>query len=154
MYSYLNLFGKTSTIVQLRSRSFGFERCAVAAILPNRTKTLDPAITVHSKSLLDLWQLDTDEEISPYVMDSWKFSARRRRLLGQFYFLDNDTWTSAEFPCPPGTFFTFEVACSKTVSGCHVDFWQDRESPNGMKNDKVLGSYLIFLMFFFFFFFL
>lgn len=131
---------KTTTVIQFRSLDFGFERCALEAMLPTRTKTLDPGVIVQSGSndSIEIWELNSVGEISLYAPNSWKFAPPRRRVFEQSFFKNNETWTSQEFDCPSGSFFTFEVACSQKTPKCHVEFWQDRESPNGMNKSHFI----------------
>ncbi|TFK23512.1 hypothetical protein FA15DRAFT_462935 [Coprinopsis marcescibilis] len=121
---------EASTIVQFKTLDYGMERCILHATFPNRTKELNPAIEVAPFSTINVWRLDRDHEISPRNPDSWKYAPNRKSLLALFDFPSSGTWSSKEFNCDSLSFVTLEFACAS--SNCHVEFWQDRISPNGI----------------------
>ncbi|RXW12898.1 hypothetical protein EST38_g12955 [Candolleomyces aberdarensis] len=121
-----------STIVQLKSLDWGMERCVLNAVLPTKTKELDPAIHMNGTNVLDIWALDFDEEISFHDPRTWSKAPKRRSHFAQFVFPLSTVWSSAEFRCPSLTWNTFEFACAPMTAACQVEFWQDRASLNGI----------------------
>ncbi|EAU82126.1 hypothetical protein CC1G_09585 [Coprinopsis cinerea okayama7 len=122
-----------STVVQFKNLDYGMERCVLHAVLPNKTASLDPAIQLKPSSIIDVWRLDQDTEISPQSPETWALAPRRRALLERFEFpSENGEWRSKEFHCPSLTFTILEFACASVSPDCHVEFWQDRMSANGV----------------------
>jgi len=123
----------TSSIVQFRVADSGMEKCVLNAVLPKPTKWLDPAIHVQNSSVIDIWMVESSTEITPYVSTSWTYAPERRNRFSTWVVFDSDSeWSSHSFWCKSQTFVTFELACSEATPNCHVEFWQDREGPNGV----------------------
>ncbi|KAF4615759.1 hypothetical protein D9613_012366 [Agrocybe pediades] len=127
---YFCVSNNLSTVVQLRAIDFGFNSCVLSAAIPHTTRTLNTSAVVKGNSIINVWELNTTEELSPHGT-FWRTAPPRRRLFAQFTFDEQRTWSSRSFPCASGSFHTYEFACNKHDPGCHVEFWQDREAQGG-----------------------
>lgn len=134
-----------TTIVQFRTLDYGMERCTLHASLPDKTDALDPAATIVHPSTLDIWRLNIDYEITRHRPESWKFAPLRKSLFGTFEFPQGEDWASDDFHCRSLSYTTLEFTCSTKTPDCHVDFWQDRASANGIyirQHDSIRGALL------------
>lgn len=94
---------------------------------PSRETRIVPT----SNAIVEVWELDTDGEISRFVKSSWTSAPPRRRLHGIVSLHDNATASLSEFVCSSGGFSTFELSCSMHQKDCSVDFWQIKELSPG-----------------------
>ncbi|KAL6299315.1 hypothetical protein BKA93DRAFT_829974 [Sparassis latifolia] len=122
---HITVSHETSTILQFRNLDYAMERCVLTLTLPLKTDVLDPAISIHDPSILDVWVLNASLELSPHITGTWKHAPARRSLLATFAVSLDNLSLSGEFHCPSEEFTTLELACSSTVSACRVDFWQN-----------------------------
>ncbi|TFK40270.1 hypothetical protein BDQ12DRAFT_734275 [Crucibulum laeve] len=121
---------ETSTVVQLRHIDYGMEHCILNVSVPKPAKNRDPAIRMTLPSVVDIWGLDTELELSPHIL--WDYAPPRRTLLGSLTVSLDKEASLPEFFCRSGEFSTLEFACPPASSeNCYVDFWQNKESPYG-----------------------
>ncbi|KAF9467900.1 hypothetical protein BDZ94DRAFT_1305076 [Collybia nuda] len=132
---------ETSTIAQFRHLDYGMERCQLVIKIPKPTDILDPAIQLPGPSVIDIWTLDSPDELSPYTI--WDYAPIRKSLFVSLNISEAGEATSPRFLCPSGLFSTFEFVCSGAQS-CLVDFWQNKEAPHGgvhmVQYDSLIGE--------------
>ncbi|KAK7688221.1 hypothetical protein QCA50_008591 [Cerrena zonata] len=119
---------KFATIVQFRNIDYAMERCVLNITMPQKTDTFDPAVTLLDPSLVDIWTLDTPNELSRYIDGATTYAPKRKELLTTLTFSETSPNTFGEFHCPSGQFTTLELTCSPLMANCNVDFWQDRRA--------------------------
>jgi len=101
------------------------ERCRLYVLIPTSTKRLKPDVMLDGAGNVSIWELDSNVSLNAV-------KPSRVRLAGHFALNSLSTdipWTSEDFSCPSRTSPTFEFA----LAGAGIiDWWQDREKPNGM----------------------
>ncbi|KAG6826139.1 hypothetical protein H0H92_000994 [Tricholoma furcatifolium] len=121
---------QTATVAQFRHLDYGFEFCKLAVKIPVPSPSLNPAIQIIDPTTIDIWSLDSPDELTPYTV--WNNAPARRNLFASLTVSATGEAVSTEFRCISGAFSTFEFACSHAHGPCHIDFWQDKELPYGV----------------------
>ncbi|KAG6810539.1 hypothetical protein H0H92_011426 [Tricholoma furcatifolium] len=120
---------QTATIAQFRHLDYGFERCKLVVKIPVPSSLLDPAVQVTDLSMINVWSLDSPDELTPYTI--WNNAPPRKGLFTTLTVSATGEAVSPEFHCTSGAFSTLEFECVHAHGPCHVDFWQDKELPYG-----------------------
>ncbi|EEB87723.1 hypothetical protein MPER_14831, partial [Moniliophthora perniciosa FA553] len=65
---HIKVSSKVSTVIQFRNLDYGMERCALYISVPALNMPHDPATNIEPEdgARVDIWTLDTSDEISPY----------------------------------------------------------------------------------------
>jgi len=119
-----------STIVQFRNLDYGLERCALIVVVPSVAMSHNSATRLHPADgvTLDIWELDAEEEFTPFRPRTWSVAPKRRALHKSIVLHENSSMELDKFFCPSGHFSTFEVSCTTGLQ-CLVDFWQVKGYP-------------------------
>lgn len=117
--------------MQFRTTDYNMEQCRLHIRIPQPTKRLQPEVSILEGVSIDIWELDMNEgQLSLQSM----YPLHRSGFLDEVAFddpyLEYTNWTSKEFDCAARTYPTFEVSLNEKSEGW-VDWWQDREGPNG-----------------------
>ncbi|KAF8055312.1 hypothetical protein FPV67DRAFT_854273 [Lyophyllum atratum] len=131
-----------STVAQFRHLDYGMERCRLLVKVPMPSDILDTAIQITDRSMIDVWTLDSPDELTPYTI--WEHAPARKAHFTTLTISERGEASSPEYRCPSGLFSTFEFVCSDTGKPCHVDFWQNKEKPHGgihvVQQDSLAGN--------------
>ncbi|KXN85056.1 hypothetical protein AN958_11729 [Leucoagaricus sp. SymC.cos] len=116
-----------STVLQFRHYDYAMEKCTLKAVIPDYAENKP-----FNDNIVDIWLLDTSDEISAQLPNTWTHAPERRNLLTSLT-ISPTSDPSYEFDCRSNEFTTFELACPSSPNlRCHVDFWQDRRKlPTG-----------------------
>lgn len=113
---------------------YGMEKCSLRYSKPSSNSSLGLS-GIHASSVIDIWGLSTDVEISRHIGDTWRYAPPRVEKVASISVGDLElTGTTStayyDFRCRSNEFSTFELACStlSKESPCYVDFWQDQRS--------------------------
>ncbi|KIJ44346.1 hypothetical protein M422DRAFT_779431 [Sphaerobolus stellatus SS14] len=115
-----------STILHFRHMDFGMESCVLHMRLQNSPgNPASPLMNTSGINKVNVWRLDTNDEIFADTIHSSNFPPRRRNLLTNFTFMDQTPSSAFKFHCAFNEFTTLELSCADVEPRCAVDFWQN-----------------------------
>ncbi|KAI0095204.1 hypothetical protein BDY19DRAFT_74420 [Irpex rosettiformis] len=120
----LIITSETSTISQFRILDWGMENCTVEVNLPSSSDTFTTMHTLSSPSYVNIWLLDTVEELD---FDSLSFSTKpqRKSLLATLSIAAGRVAKSPSFRCPTASYVTVEIESMKpeyTLNITHIGY--------------------------------
>lgn len=120
----------TSMIFQFRVLDHKMERCSFVADIPSeadiRGRHRDNNVDLDGDTTVHVYRLDVKRKIDLQTL-SYATKPPRLEHIGHFKVIMGAQNATAEFDCKERTLQTFEVTCPG--SRCHVNFWQNRDSP-------------------------
>ncbi|KAJ6583269.1 hypothetical protein B0H10DRAFT_1962223 [Mycena sp. CBHHK59/15] len=120
-----------STIAQFRTIDFNMERCVATLEIPSPADVQNlTSKSVSSSSepfLLEIWTLNTAEDISPRTLSYTTCPPRTSLLATMAVHSGYNLRDSPPFPCPSHSLLMFEISCS--IPACSLHFRQDTKSP-------------------------
>jgi hypothetical protein len=129
-----------ATVLQYRNRDFDMEDCILTITVPRSTSDFNPAVSLVSGSVIDIWMLAPTEELF-LDGDSTAASPRLQRLM-TVELVPAIEATSVPFQCASGDFTTMELACSSQSTTCSADFWQTRAVKTGSVSNLMKTKYV------------
>ena len=128
---------QTTTIIQFRAMDFGMEECSLMLHLPNPRgySGSNDTLAISDTPQLQICRLDTTRFLDTKTV-TWASRPRCSEPQTRFTAVVGKEYEIlSHFPCPWGTYHSFEVTCAgsegESVDDCLVDVWSNHNHTWG-----------------------